>query len=156
MEWLTTTTTIPTTETGQPTESDQRPIRPQKRKTEDGTKTEDSNPIVHKFKQLHPGYNYHDDNIINLHQDTRCSTEKAPLSLHGSWRIADGDIMLLNWNYKGDQQALSNHTLRRISRTECWELIDSRGSWYYILIPAEWSPNDSSSRIKGVDNLLAT
>ena len=130
-----------------PTDAEQAVLPPKRSRTNKRNDDEVPNPmastssiintVVHKFKQYHPGYSFRQENVLLLHQDGTCTTERAPLLHHGSWRILDQSKMLIEWNYKGDVNALRTQVVRKIDRTNCWELISTDSSWHYILIPIE-------------------
>ena len=98
-----------------------------------------ASPVIHHFKQYHQGYTFREPNFLLLHENGKCTTEKAPSTYHGNWQSLDETRMLIDWNYnyKGDPKTLVSHVVRKIDRTNCWELIQTDGSWHYILIPVE-------------------
>ena len=94
------------------------------------------NPVVHKFKLFHPGYDqWHEENILRLHADKTCTTAKAPGTHHGSWMFTENNDLRVRWHSSGDSSTIKDHMYRKIEKTESWGLVKSGKAWYSMLIP---------------------
>jgi hypothetical protein len=87
------------------------------------------------FKVFAPyGSRWH-ENVLRLHAQGTCTTEKAPDQHHGEWKFAENGDLLVKWHFQGEVAKVKEHRYRKIERTECWEGVNVDKGWYTMLLP---------------------
>jgi hypothetical protein len=87
------------------------------------------------FKVFAPyGSRWH-ENVLRLHAQGTCTTEKAPDQHHGEWKFAENGDLLVKWHFQAEAAKVKEHRYRKIERTECWEGVNVDKGWYTMLLP---------------------
>jgi|Wag4MinimDraft_6_1082665.scaffolds.fasta_scaffold156818_1 hypothetical protein len=96
--------------------------------------------VLHAFKvhtNLHDQYEPLKLELCSDGSDfrVRCTQHGRTTPFHGSWKLGDGDLLTVLWNYQGNERKSKLQHFQKIPHTNAYERINCDSTWKTTLIP---------------------